>query len=63
MDQAGKISDLIIDFVQNDLGEEAEDAIPGLITAVVVMALMTSDPQQALDEAASLLDMPEMQEV
>ena len=44
-----------MDLIQHDLGYEPEDAIPGLMAAAVVFALMTSDPQQALDEAVDML--------
>ena len=49
----------MIDFVQNDLGYEALEAIPGLTTAIVVFALSTLDPRKVLNEAADLLDFVE----
>ena len=56
VDRATEFSELVVDFIQNDLGLEADEAIPSLVTATAVFALMTTDPQQALDEAVSLLD-------
>ena len=56
MDQAAAVSESLVDFVQNDLGYGPEEAIPGLMAATLVFALMPSDPQQALDEAVDMLD-------
>ena len=55
-DRAAEISESVVDFVQNDLGYPPEEAIPGLMAAVLVFALMTTDPQQALDEAVDMFD-------
>jgi hypothetical protein len=38
-----------------DLGYEPEQAIPGLVQAIILLAEYTSDPEAALDEAANLL--------
>ena len=46
---------MVVDFIQNDLGYEPEEALPGLMAASVVFALMTADPRQALDEAVAML--------
>ena len=45
-----------MDLVQNDIGLEPEEAIPALMASVVVFALMTADPRQALDEAVAMLE-------
>lgn len=39
----------------DDAGYTAEEAIPGLILAVSILAEQTGDPEAALDEAANLL--------
>ena len=59
VDRAAEFSDLLVDFIQNDLGLVADEAIPALVAATAVFALMTTDPRQALDEAVALLDTDE----
>lgn len=48
------VADAVIDTVE-ELGFTAEESIPGLVQAIVLLAEYTSDPEQALDEAANLL--------
>ena len=54
-DLAGAVADSVVELFQTDLGYEPEEAIPGLVAAIVVFALMTENPRQALDEAIDLL--------
>lgn len=44
----------------DDLGFSPEEAIPGMIQTVFLLAEKTGDPEEALDEAADMLaDGPE----
>jgi hypothetical protein len=49
-----EIARLIEEFL-SDEGYSAEESIPGLIAAVVLIAEKTNFPEEALDEAANLL--------
>ena len=44
----------ILSFIE-ERGYKAEEAIPGLISAVIESAFSTTDPGQAVDEATDLL--------
>ena len=46
----------MVEFVLEEVGARPEEAIPGLIVAVMLLASETGDTSQALDEAARLLD-------
>ena len=39
----------------DDCSFTAQEAIPGLVKAIALLAERTSDPEQALDEAADIL--------
>ena len=43
----------------DEIGYTESEAIPALMAAVVMLALATEAPEQALDEAAALLDREE----
>ena len=47
---------MILDFIHNELGLGPEEAIPALAVAMVISALSTENPHQALDEAVNLLE-------
>ena len=55
-DQAATLTEYLLDFLSNEVGTIPEEAIPALMAAAVVLALQTSNPAQALDEAVALLD-------
>ena len=48
------VAEAVLDAVE-DIGVNAEEAIPGLVRAIHILAELTSDPELALDEAADLL--------
>lgn len=50
------MADSLLDFITDELGYSAEEAIPGLVAATVIYAVQTADPHQALDEAVALMD-------
>ena len=58
-DRAAGLADTLLDYITDELGYSAEEAIPGLIATVVVYALQTAAPGQALDEAVALMDRAE----
>lgn len=45
----------IQDFILAELGLDAGEALPALMVTAVRLSLMTSDPEQALNECADLL--------
>jgi hypothetical protein len=45
----------IIDFIEQDLGLPAEEAIPALVKAIARFATQLDEPDEAMDEAAELL--------
>jgi hypothetical protein len=49
-----EVSQLVVEQL-DDVGFGPEEAIPGLIRTITIMAALTTNPEQALDEAADLL--------
>ena len=46
----------VVEFLTEDLGYDTpEEAIPGLVRAILVFAAMTPDPQDTVDEAVDAL--------
>ena len=58
-DLAAEIGTTVVDFVLDEVGVPPEEAIPGLMVAVLLLASETGDTSQALDEAVRLLDREE----
>lgn len=54
--QIHSIAETVVEFVEEDLGYEREDTIPGLLIASRTLLQRTEDPEQALDEAVTLLE-------
>lgn len=48
------VADIVIEAIEEG-GFSPEEAIPGLVSAILDFAGLTADPEQALDEAANLL--------
>lgn len=53
-DEEAQVAEILVDALE-EAGFEPEEAIPGLIMAAKLIAEVTSDPEQALDEAANIL--------
>ncbi len=51
----------MVEFISTELNYSPEEVIPGLMAAMLTFALMTTNPQQALDEAVRMMDKEEPQ--
>jgi antitoxin component of RelBE/YafQ-DinJ toxin-antitoxin module len=49
-----EVAEVTIEFL-DDLGFSPEEAIPGLINTIIMLAEKTAYPEMVLDEAANLL--------
>lgn len=49
-----EVSQLVVEQLE-DVGFSPLEAIPGLVKTITVLASLTCNPEQALDEAADLL--------
>jgi hypothetical protein len=56
-------SSAVVDLLTEDLGYEPEEAIPIAVRAIFLLSQLTTNPQQAMDEVASLVADPEEEEV
>lgn len=54
--QIRSIAEDVVEFVEEDLGYEREETIPGLLIASRTLLQRTEDPEQALDEAVAVLE-------
>lgn len=53
-DKDAEVANVVVDALE-EAGYEPEEAIPGLVTAILALAEVTSDPEQALDEVANMI--------
>lgn len=53
-ERAAELGGLILDSLE-ETGYDASETIPGLLWAIIMLAEFTPIPDQALDEASSLL--------
>lgn len=53
-DKDAEVANVVVDALE-EAGYEPEEAIPGLVTAILALAEVTANPEQALDEVANMI--------